>query len=88
MSTNKPTKKTFSDPIIDSTFNIHFGNEQNKNILISLINNLLGFDGANRVKDVKVLLDEPPVKYSDNCKEVLQISCTNFKKKRNNCRNS
>ena len=38
-------KEKFADPTFDLTFKMLFGNENHKDILISLLNSLLGFKG-------------------------------------------
>jgi predicted transposase/invertase (TIGR01784 family) len=45
--------EVFTDPTYDVTFKMLFGTEENKDILISLLNSLLGFTGEKLITDVQ-----------------------------------
>ena len=48
------TAEVFAEPTYDLTFKMLFGNEQNKDILISFLNNILGFQGDKEIKEVDI----------------------------------
>ena len=72
---NQATERIFADPTYDVTFKILFGNENHENILISVINSLLDFQGGNQVKKVKLLSLEVPLAYSGHIKTILDVRC-------------
>jgi len=53
----------FGDPTYDVTFKMLFGNEQNKDILISLLNSLLVFTGDKEIEEVQINTNENPVSF-------------------------
>jgi len=73
--------ETFADPTYDVTFKMLFGNENNKDILISLLNNLLGFQGNKEIIDVEINNNELPVTYFFDKKDsgipsTVDVLCT------------
>ena len=55
--------ETFADPTLDVTFKMLFGNDLNKDILISLLNSLLGFTGHKEIVEVEINSNELPVSF-------------------------
>ncbi|WPY01546.1 PD-(D/E)XK nuclease family transposase (plasmid) [Candidatus Trichorickettsia mobilis] len=54
-------EEIFADPTYDITFKMLFGTDKNKEILISLLNNLLNFRGEKEIKAVEINTNELPV---------------------------
>lgn len=79
---SKITEK-YADPTLDITFKMLFGNEQSKDILISLLNSLLDFEGNKIITAVELNNKELPVSnVSDKKREsgivsTIDILCTN-----------
>lgn len=73
----------FADPKLDVTFKMLFGNDQNKDILISLLNSLLGFTGNKKIVEVDINSNELPVsgvsteKKQSGIVSAVDILCTN-----------
>ena len=73
----------FADPTFDVTFKMLFGNDAHKDILISLINSLLGFQGEKEIIAVEINTNELPIsKFSSDRGEsgvtsAVDILCTN-----------
>lgn len=78
----------FADPTLDVTFKMLFGNEQNKDILISLLNSLLGFKGSREIIDVEINTNELQVssvsseRGMSGITSAVDILCTNKGKQR------
>jgi len=53
--------KVFADPTLDITFKMLFASEQNKDILISLLNSLLSFKGEKEILEVEINKTDLPV---------------------------
>jgi len=73
--------ETFADPTYDVTFKMLFGNEHHKDVLISLLNNLLDFHGNKEIIDVEINNNELPVTYFFDKKEsgipsTVDVLCT------------
>jgi hypothetical protein len=47
-------KEVFADPTYDTTFKMLFGTENNKDILISILNSFLGFSGLKEITEVEI----------------------------------
>jgi predicted transposase/invertase (TIGR01784 family) len=75
--------ETFADPTLDVTFKMLFGNDLNKDILISLLNSLLGFTGHKEIVEVEINSNELPVSFFSKEKgesgitSAIDILCTN-----------
>jgi predicted transposase/invertase (TIGR01784 family) len=52
-----------------------FGNEQHKNLLISLINNLLDFKNEQEVKEIHLTTAEIPIAYTGHLKTAIDVRC-------------
>jgi predicted transposase/invertase (TIGR01784 family) len=83
-STSKvPISEIFADPTLDVTFKMLFGNDQHKDILISLLNSLLGFTGNKKIVKVAINSNELPVSFVSKKKgesgveSAIDILCTN-----------
>ena len=76
-------KEKFADPTFDLTFKMLFGNEKHKDILISLLNSLLGFEGDEEITEVEINSNEFPVSFVSSDKgesgisSSVDILCTN-----------
>ena len=76
-------KEKFADPTFDLTFKMLFGNENHKDILISLLNSLLGFKGDKEITEVEINSNEFPVSFVSSDKgesgisSSVDILCTN-----------
>ncbi|RYE06404.1 MAG: Rpn family recombination-promoting nuclease/putative transposase [Rickettsiaceae bacterium] len=51
-------KEVFADPTLDVAFKMLFGQEQNRDILINLLNNLLNFKGKEEITDIEISNNE------------------------------
>ena len=75
--------ETFADPTLDVTFKMLFGNDLNKDILISLLNSLLNFTGNREIVKVEINTNELPISFFSSEKgqsgitSSLDILCTN-----------
>jgi hypothetical protein len=49
------SQEIFADPTYDTTFKMLFGTENNKDILISILNNFLDFKGVKEITDVQIV---------------------------------
>lgn len=73
----------FADPKYDITFKMLFGNDANKDILISLLNSLLGFEGDKEIVEVEINSNELPVsifsteKGQSGITSSVDVLCTN-----------
>jgi predicted transposase/invertase (TIGR01784 family) len=73
----------FADPTLDVSFKMLFGQDKNKEILISLLNSLLNFTDKARIIDVKINPSELVVSNLSDKKEEMGITsavdilCTN-----------
>jgi hypothetical protein len=73
----------FADPTFDITFKMLFGNDSNKDLLISLINNLLGFEGEREIIEVEINTNELPISIfashtgKSGITSAVDILCTN-----------
>lgn len=50
--------EVFADPTLDVSFKMLFGQNKNKDILISLLNSLLNFHGKDTIIDVEISPNE------------------------------
>ena len=66
----------FADPTYDVTFKMLFGNEEHKNLLISVINSFLNFKGDDQVKEAHLVSQEIPIQYAGQIKTILDVRCT------------
>jgi len=75
--------ETFADPTLDVTFKMLFGDDNNKDILISLLNSLLGFVGNDEIIEVDINTNELPISFFSEEKRqsgitsAVDILCTN-----------
>lgn len=75
--------ETFADPTLDVTFKMLFGNDLHKDILISLLNSLLGFIGNKEIVEVQINTNELPIsgfsseKGQTGISSAVDILCTN-----------
>lgn len=75
--------EVFADPTYDVTFKMLFGSEPNKEILISLLNSLLGFVGDKEIIDVEINSNELPVSHfskiigESGIESSVDVICTN-----------
>lgn len=75
--------ETFADPTLDVTFKMLFGTDSNKDILISLLNSLLGFRDDKEIIAVEINSNELPVSFFSKEKgesgitSAIDILCTN-----------
>lgn len=73
----------FADPTLDVTFKMLFGNDLNKDILISLLNSLLNFTGSREIVEVEINTNELPISFFSSEKgqsgitSSVDILCTN-----------
>ena len=73
----------FADPTFDLTFKMLFGNEKHTDILISLLNSLLGLEGDKEITEVEINSNELPVSFFSSDKgesgisSSVDIVCTN-----------
>lgn len=73
----------FADPIVDVTFKMLFGNDQHKDLLINLINSLLGFKGDKEIIEVEINTNELPIathsskKGQSGIANSVDVLCTN-----------
>ena len=87
-------KETFADPKYDITFKMLFASEVNKDILISLLNSLLGFKGSKEITEVEINSNELPVspfstkKGESGVTSSVDIFCTNRGKQKNSYRDA
>lgn len=71
----------FADPTFDTTFKMLFGSKEHDNILISLLNNLLDLDGAQKITALEIITEtlETPVfsyeKHSSSAKGAVDVLC-------------
>ena len=78
----------FADPKYDVTFKMLFGNDENKDILISLLNSLLGFEGDKEIVEVEINSNELPVSVFSQAKGLsgvtssVDVLCTNVGKQK------
>ena len=82
------TSEIFADPTLDVTFKMLFGNDQHKDVLISLLNSLLGFKGNKEIIEVEINTNELPIsvfsseKGQSGITSSVDILCTNKGKQR------
>jgi predicted transposase/invertase (TIGR01784 family) len=75
-------KGIFADPTYDITFKMLFGNDKNKDVLISFLNNLLDFKGEKEIKEVSIICNELLVedfskdKGKSGIKSAVDVLCT------------
>ena len=67
--------ETFADPTYDVTFKMLFANDAHKNILISLLNSLLGFKGDQEIQDVKIKSPELQKESASGVKGAVDVLC-------------
>lgn len=81
-------EQTFADPTYDSTFKMLFGNDQHLDILISLLNALLGFSGRKKITEINLQNNELPIpsiprgNEKPYAKQAIDIICTNQAKQK------
>ena len=69
------TKGIFADPTYDITFKMLFANDAHKNILISLLNSLLGFTGDQEIQDVTIQSPELQKENASGVKGAVDVLC-------------
>ena len=69
-------KEVFADPTYDFTFKMLFGNEENKDILISALNSLLNFEGDRQIEEVTIISNELLTEGVGDIKSSVDILCT------------
>ena len=78
----------YADPTFDVTFKMLFGQNKHKDILISLLNSLLNFEGKEEIVDVEINNSELIVdnvsdkKGKSGIKSAVDILCTNVSKQK------
>lgn len=76
-------KEIFADPTLDVTFKMLFGQDKNKDILISLLNSLLNFTGAEEIENVEINCNElevsniSKIKSESGIESAVDVLCTN-----------
>jgi len=70
---NSERQGTFISPMVDSAFKIVFGNEENKELLIDLLNEL--FRGEYKVEDINYLDKENPRRLNGRKSFIYDIYC-------------
>jgi predicted transposase/invertase (TIGR01784 family) len=76
----------FADPTLDISFKMLFGQDKNKDILLSLVNSLLDFRGENTIIDIKINPSELVVSNISDKKgetgitSAVDLLCTNVGK--------
>ena len=71
---NDLDKEVFADPTLDVTFKMLFGQDKNKDILISLLNSLLNFTGEKEIEDVEINSNELPIAFFNEVKNKSGIT--------------
>ena len=69
-------EEVFADPTYDLTFKMLFGNDKNKDILISFLNNILGFKGDKEILDVEINSNELLGDSNKSIQSNVDILCT------------
>lgn len=69
-------EETFADPTYDITFKMLFSNDQNKDILISLLNNLLNFTGDDTIEEVDINSPDLQKESASGVKGAVDVLCT------------
>lgn len=70
-----PCKMKFIDPKIDFAFKKIFGSEDAKDILISLLESLMGLEGDKRIEDVQILDPYLAPKIKSMNYSILDVKC-------------
>jgi len=70
------TPEIFADPTYDITFKMLFGSDKNKDVLISLLNNLLDFRGEKQIVDVTINSSDLSVEGISDIKGAVDVLCT------------
>lgn len=70
------SQEVFADPTYDVTFKMLFGNDKHKDILISLLNNLLNFTGDKAIKEVTINSPELQKDSISGVKSAVDVLCT------------
>ncbi|MBF0231373.1 MAG: Rpn family recombination-promoting nuclease/putative transposase, partial [Desulfamplus sp.] len=67
------------DPKVDCVFKALLGSEKNKNLLIHFLNAVIGFEGGNKITNVKILNPYNERKFIDDKLSIVDIkaSCQN-----------
>ena len=82
-SSNVMLQTVFADPTYDITFKMLFGNDKHKNILISLLNNLLDFVGtAKEIQDVVINSSDLQKESASGVKGAVDVLCTTVSNKK------
>src|SRR6266550_4351716 len=70
------TFSKFLDPKNDISFKRIFGTEKNKDILIHFLNDILGFTGKNKIKDIEFLstIQDPDI--AAKKQSIVDVLCT------------
>lgn len=86
---NKKTKvevpdiqEVYADPTYDVTFKMLFASDDHKDLLISLLNSLLGFSGGEEITDVEIGNNELSVSGIDSVVGAVDVLCTTASKQK------
>lgn len=77
MKQTEEMNEIYADPTYDLTFKMLFGNEKNKDILISFLNNILNFQGTKEIIDVEINSNELIGDSNKSVQSSVDILCTN-----------
>lgn len=70
-------EQVFAEPTFDLTFKMLFGNEKNQDVLISFLNNVLGFTGNKEILKVEINSNELLGDSDKSIQSSVDILCTN-----------
>jgi predicted transposase/invertase (TIGR01784 family) len=67
----------FADPTYDATFKMLFANNEHKDVLISFLNNLLGFTGDNAIESLALDIIDPYLgtEYVSSIQSTIDVRC-------------
>lgn len=67
----------FADPTYDATFKMLFANNQHKDVLISFLNNLLGFTGDSAIESLALDIIDPYLgtEYVSSIQSTIDVRC-------------
>lgn len=69
-------KEVFADPTYDATFKMLFGTENNKDILISILNSFLGFSGTKEITSVEIVSSDLFIEGAADIQGSVDVLCT------------
>jgi len=82
MKAQEDKVEVFADPTYDTTFKMLFGTEKNKDILVSLLNSLLGFKDEKEIVDVTISCNDLEVEGASDIKGAVDVLCTTKNKQK------